>query len=100
MNETLDVLLINPPYANQSYALNIPLGLCYIASVLEKEGYKVKVLDLQTEKIDLKKTIDYFRPWVAGISGTTQIRFESFPRPLGQSKYTSLSVSPKSRHPA
>lgn len=78
MDDKLDILLINPSYSNQSYALNIPLGLCYIASVLEKEGFKVKVLDLQIEKIDLKKAISSYRPWVVGISGTTQTRFESF----------------------
>jgi anaerobic magnesium-protoporphyrin IX monomethyl ester cyclase len=77
-DKKLDILLINPSYCNQSYALNMPLGLCYIASALEKEGFKVKILDLQIEKIDLKKAINSYRPWVIGISGTTQTRLESF----------------------
>lgn len=77
-NNKLDILLINPPYSNQSYALNVPLGLCYMASILEKEGFKVKVSDLQVEKIDLKEIINSYKPQAVGISGTTQTRFESF----------------------
>ncbi len=77
-NHKLDILLINSSYFNQSYALNIPLGLCYMASILEKEDYKVKVLDLQVEKVDLINIIKNYRPSVVGISGTTQTRFESF----------------------
>lgn len=74
----IDILLINPSYLNQSYALNAPLGLCYMASILKQKGFKAKVLDLQVEKADIRDTLNRYMPRMVGISGTTQTRFESF----------------------
>lgn len=45
----MKVLLINPPQTfypgSEPPAGNLPLGLLYIAAVLDKEGYKVEILD-------------------------------------------------------
>jgi anaerobic magnesium-protoporphyrin IX monomethyl ester cyclase len=49
MVNTMQVLLINPPQTfypgSDPPAGNLPLGLMYIAAVLDKAGYKVEILD-------------------------------------------------------
>jgi magnesium-protoporphyrin IX monomethyl ester (oxidative) cyclase len=49
MVNTMKVLLINPPQTfypgSDPPAGNLPLGLMYIAAVLDKAGYKVEILD-------------------------------------------------------
>lgn len=84
------ILLINPPNSiplKWNFPLTVfqPLGLAYIAAVLEKEGYKVKILDAlalgwQNERIEngllkigltpseIEKEIKNYRPDVVGIS--------------------------------
>ena len=49
----MKVLLINPPFLKgfKEFNLNLPpIGLGYIAAVLEKEGHNVKILDLSVEQ--------------------------------------------------
>ncbi len=45
----MKVLLINPPQTfypgSEQPAGNLPIGLMYIAAVLQKAGYKVEILD-------------------------------------------------------
>lgn len=47
------IMLINPPMtyltAVEPIRLAQPMGLCYIAAVLEKEGYDVRILDAHAE---------------------------------------------------
>lgn len=73
------VLLINPPielheiYAHydKSGPILAPLGLCYLASVLEKNNYPVKIIDGIAEKIneaELLRQIGIYRPRVVGIT--------------------------------
>jgi anaerobic magnesium-protoporphyrin IX monomethyl ester cyclase len=49
MVNTMKVLLVNPPQTfypgSDPPAGNLPLGLMYIAAVLDKAGYKVEILD-------------------------------------------------------
>jgi anaerobic magnesium-protoporphyrin IX monomethyl ester cyclase len=49
MVNTIKVLLVNPPQTfypgSDPPAGNLPLGLMYIAAVLDKAGYKVEILD-------------------------------------------------------
>ena len=49
MVQTMKVLLINPPQlfypGSDPPAGNLPLGLMYVAAVLEKSGYKAEILD-------------------------------------------------------
>jgi radical SAM superfamily enzyme YgiQ (UPF0313 family) len=57
------ITLVRPPFysvfGTEQKVGNIPLGLCYIASVLEGEGYRVDVLDCETlnfgERADVGK---------------------------------------------
>ena len=47
-------LLINPPYPFTEWPI-MPLGLSYIAAVLEKNGVEVKVLDLLVSQYSEEK---------------------------------------------
>ncbi len=58
-----------------------PLGVLYLAAVLEKNGFDVEVvpadvLDLSWSAI--AERIDDFKPTIVGITTTTENRFESF----------------------
>ncbi|WP_455368078.1 B12-binding domain-containing radical SAM protein [[Eubacterium] cellulosolvens] len=45
----MDVLLINPTTPLLSTRNTIPLGLAYLAAVLEVEGHRIKIIDLKVE---------------------------------------------------
>jgi radical SAM superfamily enzyme YgiQ (UPF0313 family) len=64
-------------YVDKSYP---PLGLGYIAAILEKEGYNVKVIDLiDTSFEDAEKIIEKEKPSVVGIScNLTDFRWGAF----------------------
>jgi hypothetical protein len=49
----LRITLVNPPYPQQAHHHPhfIPLGIGYLAAVLEKNGYKVDVIDCQLLKL-------------------------------------------------
>jgi len=72
----LRVLLINPPIKTQMAGIIFtnmcePLGLLYIAAVLEKNGVKVKVIDGIAERLsheDLEGKIAGFKPDVVGVA--------------------------------
>lgn len=68
----IDVLLIHPPYAwpNKSH----PLGLAYIGSVLEQDGFAVRIVDMDPIGMsfgDLRKELIRTKPKVVGISFMT-----------------------------
>lgn len=78
----MKVLLINPPNnlnrvlgkANVFVSRIEPMGLLYIAGVLEKHGYQVKILDAFVENCDLKQIGDFisgYDPEVIGITCLT-----------------------------
>ena len=77
----MDVLLINP---NSREPLDFPtmppLGLASIGSLLENNGFSVKVLDLElkVDDFDPRVYISNLSPKVVGISGTSYSRFKSF----------------------
>jgi len=50
-----------------SYRFSPPLGLGYLASVLERQGHEIKILDCNLHK-DYKKQIVDFQPDVVGLS--------------------------------
>ena len=69
----MKILLINPIIRASEYPpTRFPLGLAYIASVLQNEGHKVEVLDINAgrwkkeELIDMLKKADYD---IAGLTG-------------------------------
>ncbi|HYA77734.1 MAG TPA: hypothetical protein VEF91_03365, partial [Verrucomicrobiae bacterium] len=49
----IHVTLVNPPYplGSHLHPPYLPLGLGYLAAVLEKNNYEVDVIDCQTLKI-------------------------------------------------
>ena len=77
----MKIVLINPDFDevgdNKSFekVINIipPLSLMYIASVLEKQGFEVKIIDgyLEKSNINLYKTLKKENPEVVGISTAT-----------------------------
>lgn len=76
------ILLINPPmspeeiYAHygKSAPILAPLGICYIAAVLEQNNYEVAIIDCVAEGLSFKQLeqrIRRFKPDTAGITATT-----------------------------
>jgi len=56
------ILLINPPLTGSLvagiYTVKVPLGLAYIASYLEKQGYTLKILDCMAYYEEIEKRED------------------------------------------
>jgi len=72
----LHVTLVNPPYPSGSHQHPpfTPLGLGYLAAVLEKNRYKVDVIDCQALKLsyeEFKSEIGKRQPSIVGITSTT-----------------------------
>jgi radical SAM superfamily enzyme YgiQ (UPF0313 family) len=70
-----DVLLIHAPSPPTTLFLPFPpLGIGYLASILEKNGFDVKIIDLNVENLDekkLKKVVYSLNPKIVGISSTS-----------------------------
>jgi len=74
-----DVVLINPPESSNKYEtfLNItapPLGLAYIAAVLEKNGISVRIIDAPALKMSSQEVVGELKkeyPSLIGITCTT-----------------------------
>jgi len=77
------VILVNPPLGYEGKRSSIPLvlnnlffnspplGICYIASVMEKKGIEVRIIDAPAEKMSVKQVTDEvkeYRPDIVGIS--------------------------------
>jgi radical SAM superfamily enzyme YgiQ (UPF0313 family) len=74
----MKILLINPAISNVYGGLppsvQIPLGLAYIAAVIEKEGYPVEIVDVEAEGITPQKLLEKifdFKPSIVGFTCTT-----------------------------
>ena len=72
------VTLVNPPYRTKpaQHPPFPPLGLGYLAAVLEKKGYEVEVIDCQASKFkydDFKKEIAKRHPDVLGVTAATRL---------------------------
>jgi len=66
-------LLINPPYAFSEIPI-MPMGLAYIAAVLEHNGNEVQILDLLVSRYSKKKIeskIAEYQPDIIGITSVT-----------------------------
>ena len=70
------VTLVNPPYpsvAHESMHV-IPLGIGYLAAVLENNGYKVDVIDCQVLKLtkeELENELTRLQPDIVGVTSAT-----------------------------
>ena len=79
----MKVILVNPPYSEFVYskrkmgaAVDMPLGIAYIAAVLEEKGIEVSVIDANAENISVTETAKRIRhnsAEVVGITSTTTI---------------------------
>src|SRR4030066_1437103 len=74
--KSLKIALVNPPPPLGAFVhYQSPLiGLAYIAAVLEKNGYEVKVMDcppLNLTYEGLKREIALFEPDIVGITSVT-----------------------------
>jgi len=77
-NSNLEVLLINPPVFDLAEKIKImnnkiypPLGLAYIAAVLEQKGFNVKIIDAFAEQLNekkLRKRIEKSNASLVGVS--------------------------------
>lgn len=58
-----------------------PLGLLYIAAVLEKEGYEARIVPADILKLSwgqIRREIQDFKPDLIGVTSYTENRFQSF----------------------
>jgi anaerobic magnesium-protoporphyrin IX monomethyl ester cyclase len=72
----MQITLVNPPYPPDAHQHPpfIPLGLGYLAAVLEKNGYDVNVIDCQAINLTLRDVENELRkrqPDVVGLTSTT-----------------------------
>ncbi len=72
----MQVTLVNPPYppAAHQHPPFIPLGIGYLAAILEKNGYDVNVIDCQALKLTLSEVENELRkrqPDMVGLTSTT-----------------------------
>jgi anaerobic magnesium-protoporphyrin IX monomethyl ester cyclase len=72
------IVLVNPPYRNKrhQHAPSPPLGLGYLAAVLEKNHYTVEVIDCQASKLspeEFKREISKRQPTIVGATATTRL---------------------------
>ncbi|MFC1569045.1 B12-binding domain-containing radical SAM protein [bacterium] len=74
----IDVLLTYPKERVNYFHYMIPMGLAYIAGLLEQQGYSVKVLDFNFYHDDFQKDLKQWKPKIVGIGGTTATRKGSF----------------------
>jgi anaerobic magnesium-protoporphyrin IX monomethyl ester cyclase len=74
----IDILLVNPKEEGAFFEKMPPLGLAYIAAVLEKQDYSVRIVDFEVEDGTIQDWLDEYQPKYLGISGTSHTRFESF----------------------
>lgn len=78
----MNILLIRPKFSgNFAEYTTPPLGLAYLAAVLETKNHKVIILDGWIQNLDdnfLKKTIAEFEPKLIGLTGLTVNIIQTF----------------------
>jgi anaerobic magnesium-protoporphyrin IX monomethyl ester cyclase len=81
----VEILLIHTPFRdfsrtrlnplnNGSFEVEHPIGLCYIAAVLEQHGFNARILDMEAMKAtpdDFLRVVRRLRPRIVGFSCTT-----------------------------
>ena len=81
----MNVTLVNPPSPGiESYNIGIrvpPLGLAYLASILEREGHEVRIIDASVLKLSISQIKSLFkrsRPDIIGVTSTTPTIYEAY----------------------
>lgn len=79
------VMLILPPsefvLKDKLEITSIPLGLAYLASFLEKDNHRVRIIDSATlgyKMEDVKDQIEKFNPQVVGVTATTSSIYDAY----------------------
>ncbi len=77
----MNITLINPPITpEERYGSKIgvagghqlPLGICYIAAYLRKDGHKIKIIDAEAEEIfDYGKIVSDIKAFNTNLIGIT-----------------------------
>ncbi|MBC8482075.1 MAG: cobalamin B12-binding domain-containing protein, partial [Planctomycetes bacterium] len=78
------ILFVNPPWIkhkdniwNNVACVMPPLGLAWMAAVLEGQGHEVRILDAHAERVDLEHFPDRFKELgkfeMVGITATTPL---------------------------
>ena len=75
-NKTTKIALVNPPLLEGAHRHHLfpPLGLLYIAAVLEQEDFEVRIMDCPVSEINhekLKADLASFEPTLIGIGSMT-----------------------------
>lgn len=81
MSAINDIVLVSPPISTRERygklaavgSVTPPLGLCYIAAVLEKEGFDVSIVDAEVLKFSMEETVHKilsYNPKIVGITST------------------------------
>jgi len=81
----MKVMLILPPskfvLKDKLGITSVPLGLAYLASFIEKDGHKVKIIDSNTLGYrikDIKEEIEKFNPHLVGVTATTSCIYDAY----------------------
>lgn len=90
-----NITLVNPPYPTGApQSIFIPLGIGYLAAVLEKKGYNVNVIDCQVlnpTRSELESKFAQLQPDIVGVTSTT-LTYE----PVREIVKTAKQVCPRS----
>lgn len=76
MSKKAKVALVNPPTLKGVFhhQLYVPIGLAYLAAVLEKNGHEITVIDcpaLGMAQEELKQKLEAFQPDIVGVTSMT-----------------------------
>jgi anaerobic magnesium-protoporphyrin IX monomethyl ester cyclase len=76
MSRKAKVALVNPPTLKGVFhhQLFVPIGLAYLAAVLEKDGHEIAVIDcpaLGMGQEELKRKLETFQPDLVGVTSMT-----------------------------
>jgi radical SAM superfamily enzyme YgiQ (UPF0313 family) len=80
VNPSLDEREYKNPVAQALFANAMPLGICYLAAILEQAGISVQVLDAAAEQMSHDEALQYIKDNdfdIIGISATTNAFFRA-----------------------
>ena len=69
----MKTLLVNPPYAFSEVPI-MPMGIGYLAAVLEDNGYEVQVLDMLVSKYSkdkIRRKLEEYQPDIVGVTSVS-----------------------------
>ena len=85
------ILFINPAMEKYTRQVSFPLGIMSIATYLNQNGHRAKIIDRTIKTTDIKTELETFRPDIIGVS---VFSLKSFKLSQGKSKITSFISIP------